>query len=140
MKNFLSKIKKNKKIVFIIIIVLVLLIVLYGVFFRTNEKKLEKTLKDWGKDFYENYYYDLMGDNEEERSNEAKKYEDMGIKIDLDNLSRYNEDDQKKIEMFVNSKTKEECNKYNTRVIIFPNGSYGKKNYKVEVELDCGFN
>ena len=31
------------------------------------------------------------------------------------------------------------CNNKTTRAIIYPKSPYGKKDYKVEVELDCGF-
>ena len=35
--------------------------------------------------------------------------------------------------------TGEECNKDETRLIIYPVSPYGKKNYTVEVNLACGF-
>ena len=67
-----------------------------------------------------------------------KKFETTGIKVDLDNLSRQSNESKEKVKDFVNDKN-EECNKNNTKVIIYPKDPYGKTNYELEIQLDCGF-
>ena len=89
---------------------------------------------------YENFYYDQVGTNDTEKKEFVKKYETIGIKVNLDNLSRLDSDNNKKIvDKFVNSKTKEECDKINTRVIIYPKSPYEKTSYDIKTELVCGF-
>ena len=44
---------------------------------------------------------------------------------------------KKEIATFKSKKKK--CDKKNTRVIIYPQKPYGKTDYKVKIELDCGF-
>jgi len=134
--------KVNKKRVIFIAIILILFIgVITFVFLHnTNEKKLERSLRDMGKDFYENYYYDQTGETEKEKEAFLAKFKTVGIKVNLDNLSRYkNEENAEKIKAFVNKDTKKECNKETTRVIIYPQEKYGKTDYDLKVELDCGF-
>ncbi len=121
-----------------VIIITILFVIIWTS--GNSAKKLENSLKEMGKDFYENYYYDQTGKTQEERAKFLAKYASIGIKINLDNLGRYNSNiNKEKIAEFVNSKTKESCNKENTKVIIYPKESYGKNDYTLEVELDCGF-
>ena len=93
-----------------------------------------------GKDFYENFYYEQVGSTNEERANFLSKYESIGIKINLDNLSRYdNNKNADKLNEFVNKKTNKSCDKVNTKVTIYPKKPYNKTSYKIETQLDCGF-
>ena len=46
---------------------------------------------------------------------------------------------EKIIDKFVNSKTKKECDKLSTRVIIYPKSPYEKDSYNIKTELICGF-
>ena len=106
-----------------------------------QEAFLSKSLESMGKDFYENFYYTQVGSTDEERADFLSKYETIGIKINLDNLSRY--DDNKnadEINKFINQKTKKACDKTNTKVIVYPQKTYNKTSYKIETQLDCGFN
>ena len=69
-----------------------------------------------------------------------EKYKDIGIKVSLDNLSRYKKDDMDDIlKQFVNDKTKEECDRNSSMVIIYPKDPYGQKDYTVDAILVCGF-
>lgn len=98
------------------------------------EKKLREELEEMGADFYENYYYKTTGDNDEERKKFVKKYHEMGIKIDLDNLSKSDSDivEENKDEF-----KKYDCDKTDTKVIIYPQEPFGKNDYKIETELKC---
>ena len=134
--------KNNKNVIIVAVIVVVAIVVgiILGLGKRSNEKELETSLKEMGKSFYENFYYEQVGSSSEERSSLLSKFSTIGIKIDLDNLSRYNDGEFKKdIEKFVNSKTGEKCSKTNTKVTIYPKSPYGKTDYTVKADLDCGF-
>ncbi len=97
-------------------------------------------VESMGKDFYENFYYEQVGSTDEERADFLSKYESIGIKINLDNLSRYGENkNADEISKFVNQKTKKACDKTNTKVVIYPQKPYNKTSYKIETQLDCGF-
>lgn len=143
-------IKDKKKLAIIlggaIILIAVILLVIFvlipniGNSEEKVETNLENMLKEMGKEFYENYYYDNAGKTDEERTNFLTRFESIGIKVDLDNLGRVNGGANKdKIAEFVNPSTKEACDTKNTKVIIYPKGNYGKKDYTLEVQLDCGF-
>ena len=135
-------IKNNRKIVYIALIVLVVVIAGIGITFAfsgNEEKKLTSELETLGKNFYENFYYEQIGSNDEERANFLSKYSTIGIKVDLDNLARTLDNKDEVLAKFVNSKTKQECNKTNSKITIYPQDPYGKSNYKLEVTLDCGY-
>ena len=55
-----------------------------------EEKKLKTYLQEMGIDFYENFYYEQVGKNEQERKQVLEKFKDIGIKISLSNLEKYN--------------------------------------------------
>lgn len=145
--------KENKKVILIIGIIVVLLVALlvaFLVFGGNNTNKQEKTLTKYidemGRDFYENFYYEQIGKDDDARINFVQDFKDIGIKINLDNLSRYTTNDEEKdkkfadmIAEFKNKKTNTECNKENTRIIIYPTSPYHKTDYNVEINLDCGF-
>lgn len=139
----MEKRKKSNKTVVIIGIALFIVIatVLFVVFNKpSNKKELETSLTEMGKSFYENFYYEQIGSSADERSTLLSKFTTIGIKIDLDNLGRYNNGEfSDEIKEFKNNKTDEKCNKTNTKVIIYPKSPYGKTDYKIEVKLDCGF-
>ena len=60
--------------------------------------------------------------------------------MSLDNLARYKKDESEEIiKKFVNSKTNHEWDKTNSMVIIYPKEPYGKKNYRIDTNLVCGF-
>lgn len=140
-KNFC---KENKKITIIIgIAIIVIGLVLGCVCIWKNrklnhEEQLITYLKDMGKDFYENSYYNQLGKDEETRTKFLEKYSTIGIKIDLENLSRYGDGKNKEIiEKFVNEKNGLSCHKTKTRVVIYPVSPYGSTDYKIETDLYC---
>lgn len=142
MENKNKKKSSNKNVIIIVVIVVLAIIVgvVLGLGRKSNEKELDSSLKEMGKSFYENFYYEQVGSSADERSSLLSKFTTVGIKIDLDNLGRYNDGEFKdEIEKFKNSKTNDKCNKTNTKVIIYPKSPYGKTDYTVKAELDCGF-
>ena len=125
-----------------IVLIVVLIVVGCFMFLKKGgqEASLSKSLESMGKDFYENFYYTQVGSTDEERANFLSKYETIGIKINLDNLSRYdNNKNSDKINKFANNKTNKACDRTNTRVIVYPQKPYNKTSYKIETQLDCGF-
>lgn len=138
-----EKRKLNKKtlailVALLIVVILVVLLVVFGK--KSNEKELESSLNKMGSSFYENFYYEQIGSSADDRTSLLSKFSTIGIKIDLENLGRYNDGEFKKdIKEFKNSLTGEKCNQTKTKVIIYPKSPYGKKDYKIETELSCGF-
>lgn len=143
-KNDEKKTSKKKiitigSIVLGIIIIIVLIILCITVFFN-KEKVITRKIKAMGKDYYNNYYYDALSKNrkKEELDTILSKYVETGIKIDLKSLEKYSSGKYKE-EIKKLKSDKKECDKSNTAVIIYPQEPYGKNNYKIKVELDCGF-
>ena len=66
------------------------------------------------------------------------KYSGIGFKISLENISSIDNGKYKEEVESFGSKNKK-CDKLNTRAIIYPEKPYSKKDYRIEVELDCGF-
>ena len=139
MKEFFTN-KKNIKIGVIVLVALLVVVAAgFGLSYAFNpskKSKLETELKEMGKSFYEDFYYDLVVNSNGVEN--IKKFETTGIKVDLDNLSRQSNESKEKVKDFVNDKN-EECNKNNTKVIIYPKDPYGKTNYELEIQVDCGF-
>ena len=111
-KDFFKDKKKILIVVFGVIVLILAVLLVMKVLSKDNAKNnLEDTLISMGRDFYENYYYDKTGKNADERKEFLKKFEKQGIKIDLDNLGRYNSNTNKeKLKEFVNPTTEESCN------------------------------
>lgn len=136
-----EKRKLNKKtlaivVAVLIVVILVVLLVVFGK--KSNEKELESSLNKMGSSFYENFYYEQIGSSADDRTSLLSKFSTIGIKIDLENLGRYNDGEFKKdIKEFKNSLTGEKCNQTKTKVIIYPKSPYGKTDYKIETELSC---
>ena len=127
-------------VVLLLIIIIVVAIMLFGGKKVSQEEKLTESLEEMGSDFYENYYYPQIAKSQSDPETFVKKYENMGIKINLENLSRYDtKKNKEKLTEFINKKTKEECDKETTRVIIYPKSPYDKKSYEMKIELVCGF-
>lgn len=143
--NKIKEFFRNKKNVTICAIVLGVLVVAgagIGISYSINstgakKASLENELKEMGKDFYENFYYDLVV--KDHGTDQISKFNTVGIKVDLSNLERYKSDNKEKVEKFVNPKTNQSCNKDETKVVIYPEDPYGKTNYRLETILSCGF-
>lgn len=145
MKEKIKNIKFNKKTIIIIAIVLVIVVaIIFGLTFLkkedSQEQKLTNELKELGVDFYENFYYDQISSDDKERSEFLEKYVDIGIKINLDNLSRFKtEETEEIVKKFVNDDTKKECDRTSSMVIIYPKEPYEKDSYTIDVILECGY-
>ena len=142
------KLKKlNKKqyyiiggVALLVIIVIVSLLIIFGNKPKNESQKLSNELKQLGVSFYEDFYYNQIGKTDEEKKAFLEKYTDIGIKVSLDNLARSKKDESEEIlKKFVNSKTNTECDKTNSMVTIYPREPYGKKDYRIDANLVCGF-
>lgn len=125
-------------IVLVVIIIAVLVIFSIKVFFNT-ERKLTKKITNMSKEYYANYY-DQLAENrsKEDIKKVLSKFTSIGIKINLENLSNFSEGKYKKeVKEFKNGDKK--CDTNNTKAIVYPQEPYGKNDYKIEIELDCGF-
>ena len=147
MKKITELIKTNKKTIITVFVVgasiILFILGLLTIFRQDNkEKELTNLLEEMGKDFYENYFYDGLNSSktEEEKVSYLKEMESRGIKIDLENLERFNSSvNKEKVKKFINPKTNKECDKQNTKIKIYPKRSYGKTDYTLKAELACGF-
>ena len=120
----------------VVIAIVVGLILLLG---GSNEKKLNANLTKLGRQFYEEFYYPSQEKSQSDVKEFVKKFEKTGIKINLENIARISKVDKALVDSMVNKKTKEKCDAKNTIVTIYPEKPYGKSNYKIEVNLECGF-
>lgn len=148
MKKKKLKLKFDKKnliilgsVLAVIIILIIGIAVIPSSLSKNNqEKEFISKLEEMGKEFYEEFYYKQIGSTDEERNTFLQKYTDIGIKVNLDNLSRYSGKDSETIlKEFVNKKTKESCDKSKTQVVIYPKEPYKKNSYEMDVKLFCGF-
>lgn len=143
-----EEIKEEKKTIFtkrniiiLVAIIVVINIVVAAILIYNNPKnKITRRMKEMGKDFYASYLYETLkeGRTDKELSEVLAKYKDTGIKINLRNLAQYDSGKYKE-EIDTFKSDKKECSKNNTRVIIYPKSPYKKSDYKIKIELDCGF-
>ena len=91
-------------------------------------------------EYYSEYYYDSLKEGREKEDFEKimAKFSGIGFKISLDNIVNIKNGKYKEEVESLGSK-KKKCDKLNTRAIIYPEKPYGKTDYRIEVELDCGF-
>ena len=139
-------IKKNVALIATILLVIIIGIVILLNCISDKEKKLnqqeklEDLFRTMSTEYYEDFYYNQIGNTQEERENFLIKYKSTGIQINLDSLSRYNSDvNSKRIEKFVNLETNKKCDLKNTISIIYPKEPYKKDSYEINIKLDCGF-
>lgn len=137
---------KNKKIMILIsAVILIALIVSFILIFGgkkelSQQEKLTNKMKEMAENFYQNFYYDQVGSNDVERTTFLKKYETIGFKVNLDNLSRYLDGNSEEIlKEFINDKTKQDCDKYQSQAVIYPKEPFAKTSYTIEIQLYCGF-
>lgn len=149
-ENKIEMSKKSNKFQKIAITVIAVLLLVVGGFsiykFMGKQAKgkdaLEADLIKMGSDFYESFYYDNVtdGKTDEEKTTFLEKFQESGIKINLDNLGRYNDSQNEAvIAGFKNNKTDTICDVNNTRAVILPKAPFGKTDFEVRAELDCGF-
>lgn len=141
----MKKLNKNTLMIIVgvlAVVLVVLVVVVLNPFGKklSQEEKLKEKIETMGAEFYENLYYKQVETLGDEKEDFLKKFEKIGIKVDLGNLSRYKgEDSEEILKEFVNKKTDTACDKNKTQAIIYPQAPYDKKSYKIEVNLDCGF-
>lgn len=143
MKEILNKVKdilsnkKNLIVIGIIALLVIIAIVIMVSFTGTSkEEKMTNRLKQLGIEYYEDFYYPQLGSTDKERADFVKGFAEYGIKVNLDNLSRYKAENNDILKEFVNSKN-ETCDIENTKAIIYPEKPYAKNSYRIEVELVC---
>ncbi len=123
--------------------VVVIALIVGGIFLikslLPNESELKNNLSTLGKQFYEEFYYPSQEKSQEDVKAFVKKFEKTGIKINLENIAKISKVDKNLVDSMVNKKTKEKCDAKQSTVTIYPEKPYGKSNYKIEVNLECGF-
>lgn len=135
---------KNALPIVIIVVVIAVLVIGFAVFKvsgKSLKQDLTNELKTMGEEFYTDFYYTEISKNKSknEVSEFLGKFSDIGVKVNLDNLSRYDSNKNKeKIKKFKNEKG-EACNQTTSQAIIYPKSPYGKNDYRIEVDLDCNF-
>ena len=131
-----KKIGKIIAIIILIILVIILGYLSYNYFIGlTPTQKLERKLETMTKSFYNDYYYDLIVQNEGSKEGATKylsKYSKSGLKISLDSLKTYYENNGG-----INYTMFADCDENKTIVTIYPKKPYKKYNYKLDIKLSC---
>ena len=129
-----------KRILIITGSVLVVLALAFGVYMlvwggKSSEEKLTNYMIELGELFYQEYYEELR-DNQTETEDELLEllasFEENGLQVNLDSLSRIDMERTDEIEdLFKN------CSKGNTYVIVRPISPFAIDNFSIDVTLDC---
>lgn|SRR5574344_233021 len=128
-------------IVFIAVIIFIVFCRYVSITRETKEESnLESKLTALGSDFYENYYYDLLGTNSSEKLQNASIYSSSGIVVNLNEILNYVDDPDSIKSSFINYKTGDSCDYTNTTITIYPTSPYSKTDYTISTTLVCGFN
>lgn len=138
MKNKIDSFFKQKKNILVVaLVIIIILCILLFVAFRTknheskiDDNTLQDKLEKIGSDFYENYYYSNLSDEEKAK---LSNYKDNGIRIDITNLNviiSIDEDIQNQLK-------KDKCDFNQTKIAIYPKEPYSKQDYSIELELSC---
>ena len=108
---------------------------------RREEDKLYSTLNTVVKDFYKDYYYQIvLGSDDGTRKLNAETYKTTGISLTLRELSKYKVGEEDSIlSQFKNYRTSVPCDYDNTKIIIYPQAPYGSEDIKIESNIVCGF-
>lgn len=131
----------TKKRIVIIISIIVLIALCALIFFCVTKKdntKIESNddiIERIGRDFYENYYIKRLGELTDEKIEKLKRYQNIGIKITIQQLGEFNNYQYKdEIEQILND---EKCKSEEGKIVFYPYEPYGEKDYKIEINLDC---
>ena len=124
--------KKAKILIIIAVAVLmllgVILVLIKSTFFKENLIKSE--LRKMTEEFY-GYYYD--DNNKDKKASEyLKQFKDTGLSITYGDLKIFLENrTQKKYD----SKKLEKCDVAKTKMTMYPESPYGKKDLRIEFEI-----
>ena len=154
--------KNHKKIaigtgaVLVVLLVVVILIPTFSL--NKTEKDMKNKLNMLGVTFYEDFYYKSAGNGDTDKRREfLSKYEQLGIKVSLENLIRYyvttdkyKELDEAQMDAKIAERVealekawfedgKYKCDGDNTKVIIYPQDPFEEGSYKLELVTACGF-
>lgn len=129
--------KKKYTNIGIVTLILICIGVIISIFvINSTERKAERAYKEMGKKFYQDFYYELVtvGKTQEEINEFFDKRKEQGIKISIEDISKVNELDVKE-QMNLLSSLSKDYDLGNSKVTIFPTGSYQKAEYRIEVNL-----
>ena len=135
--NNMEFLKKNRKLVIGLVIVLLALLTIFSVIVikKSNNKNeltnIEKEITEASKDIYENYYYNMITQSGKDTKTFFEGYTKSGIRLTLDNLIQYKNDDKFK-KIFA-----DKCDFKDTKIAIFPKEPYKKGDYEIKIDLDC---
>lgn len=136
MKEFLDENKSSIKISIVMIIFAIIVIIIQKFFTPIlTENELKNKIKDAGEEYYETYYESFTPDGSTLFLEQIK---DDGMEINLKDLV-LNVYDGKDPGYFFNKNTNKMCDYDDTYVTIYPVSPYGKNNYKIKINLECGF-
>ena len=93
-----------------------------------KQKQFTNELTRITKNFYENFYYKNIGTDDTSRIDAIKRFSEMGLKVNLENIITYTG----------NTILENECDKEKTSAVIYPKDPYGKADYTIKVNLHCG--
>lgn len=149
MKKFVKKLKSGwNKVIQIIkvhkgvsigiccVIAVIGVFLIFGGKAKTEEQKIANSLETLGRDWYDNYFYEaaatVQADGVDTREDFLQRFTETGIKVNLNNLELH-VDDETEMEIF----EKNNCDKEETKIIIYPQKPYGVGDYKIETVLKC---
>ena len=126
--------KKAKILIIIAVAVLMLLGVILVLIKSTvfKESLIKSELRKMTEEFY-GYYYD--DNNKDKKASEyLKQFKDTGLSITYGDLKIFLENrTQKKYD----SKKLEKCDVAKTKMTMYPESPYGKKDLRIEFEISC---
>ena len=138
---------KNILIIGIVLVVFVITLVFStnnfsratGDTMENKEEALKRKLEKLGGDFYTNFYYPQINNAyaSNVRDEFLSRYTATGIKVNLDNLSRYNSLSYNMVEELM--PYSDDCNQEETVIVIYPSEPYGSNDFKIEINLVCDF-
>lgn len=135
---------KIKTILSIIFAIILLVVVIFAAYMsKTKDQREKEKLNNefilLTKDFYKDYYYNIIASSDEDRKSKLSQFKDLGIMVSLDDMTKYDISKRdEKLKKFTNYKTGASCDYENSKAKIFPYEPYGKEDIRVEVDLICG--
>lgn len=120
----------------LILIFVFVFLISTGTIVFSKEKRLSNDFQMLGQNFYTDFYYKQVstGKSEKEVSNFLSQFKEIGIKVSLGNIEKYNtEENNKKIKKLEKAK----CSKTDSIITIYPKSPYGKNDYTLKINLKC---